>query len=221
MPMSPQTATRKHSTSCCRHDRRPPRELPHGRRARGQPSGDVRRSDRGRHRRKLADLRHRAIQRRPIAACCAGRTFELVDIEDNWDGTFLTRWAEIRPQTWALDPDKFTPVTPVTPVDISYLWNPAAGHEFRGRRHHAADASRRHGGHRRFLSRGIRIAGRRQHAGGAYRTAVSPGWRRLDWHRQRARRLHGFDRDGRARRRRGLPVSGALRERRRRGLGVD
>jgi hypothetical protein len=55
----------------------------------------------------------------------SGRTFELVDVEDNWDGTFLTRWAEIRPQTWALDPDKFTPVTPVTPVDISYLWNPA------------------------------------------------------------------------------------------------
>jgi hypothetical protein len=60
----------------------------------------------------------------------AGRTFELVEIEDRWDGSFETVWAEIRPQTWALDPDTFTPIDPVTLPDTSYLWNPPAPANF-------------------------------------------------------------------------------------------
>lgn len=54
----------------------------------------------------------------------AGRTFEIVAIEDHWDGTFTLTLAEIRPQTWALDPDSYTPIDPVELPDISYLWNP-------------------------------------------------------------------------------------------------
>ena len=60
----------------------------------------------------------------------AGRTFELVEIEDNWNGTFNTVWAEIRPQTWALDPDTFLPIDPVELPDTSYLWNPPAPANF-------------------------------------------------------------------------------------------
>jgi hypothetical protein len=54
----------------------------------------------------------------------AGITFEVIEIEDFWDGSFCLRMAEIRTQTWALDPDKFTPTNPITPSDNSYLFNP-------------------------------------------------------------------------------------------------
>lgn len=59
----------------------------------------------------------------------AGKTFEVLGKVDHWDGTFELTLAEIRPQTWALDPDRFTPIDPVVPSDASYLWNvaPVAG----------------------------------------------------------------------------------------------
>lgn len=54
----------------------------------------------------------------------AGRTYEIVSYIDNWDGTFDVTLSEVKTTTFALDPDTYTPTTPVTPVDNSYLWNP-------------------------------------------------------------------------------------------------
>lgn len=54
----------------------------------------------------------------------AGRTFEIVSMVDNWDGTFDLTLSELKTTTFALDPNTYTPTTPVTPVDNSYLWNP-------------------------------------------------------------------------------------------------
>jgi hypothetical protein len=51
-----------------------------------------------------------------------GRTFEVLSIVDNWDGTFDLTLGEIKTTTWALDPDTFTPSDPVEPPDLSYLW---------------------------------------------------------------------------------------------------
>lgn len=53
----------------------------------------------------------------------AGKTFEILDRVDNWDGTFDLVLSEIRPNTYALDPDTFTPTDPVPIPDTSYLWN--------------------------------------------------------------------------------------------------
>lgn len=55
----------------------------------------------------------------------SGRTFEVLGITDNWNGTFGLTLSEIRPQTWALDADSFTPLAPVVAPDLSYLWNVA------------------------------------------------------------------------------------------------
>lgn len=54
----------------------------------------------------------------------AGRTFEIVSYVDNWDGTFDVTLTETKATTYALDPDTYTPTTPVTVPDNSYLWNP-------------------------------------------------------------------------------------------------
>jgi hypothetical protein len=53
-----------------------------------------------------------------------GITFEVIEIEEHWNGTFTLSLAEIRPQTWALDPDNYTPIDPATLPDTSYIWNP-------------------------------------------------------------------------------------------------
>lgn len=52
-----------------------------------------------------------------------GKTFEVMQIIDFWNGEFELTLAEIRPETWALDADRFTPSTPRIPPDLSYLWN--------------------------------------------------------------------------------------------------
>lgn len=54
----------------------------------------------------------------------AGRTFEVASTIDNWDGTFDWQLVETKAATFALDPDSYTPITPVVPQDNSYLWSP-------------------------------------------------------------------------------------------------
>lgn len=56
----------------------------------------------------------------------AGRTLEVRTIKDNGNGEFDLTMREIRTQTWALNPDSFTPSSPVPIPDLSYLWNVAA-----------------------------------------------------------------------------------------------
>lgn len=60
----------------------------------------------------------------------AGKTFEIASITDNWDGTFQATLSEIKATTFALDPDTYTPITPVVPADNSYLWSPPAPTSF-------------------------------------------------------------------------------------------
>lgn len=52
-----------------------------------------------------------------------GRTFQVVNRIDNWDGTFKLTLQEIRPNIWQLDPDTFLPTDPTPVPDTSYLWN--------------------------------------------------------------------------------------------------
>lgn len=52
----------------------------------------------------------------------AGRTFEVVNIEDSWDGKFKLTLNEIKTTTWALDADRFTPSDPAPVADLSFLW---------------------------------------------------------------------------------------------------
>lgn len=68
----------------------------------------------------LYDTVQLSISNRPVFA---GKTFEVMQITDFWNGEFELVLNEIRPQTWALDPDTFTPSDPITPPDLSYLWN--------------------------------------------------------------------------------------------------
>jgi hypothetical protein len=60
----------------------------------------------------------------------AGKTFEIASIVDNWDGTFDLTLSEIKPTTFALDPNTYLPVSPVTPPNNSYLWSPPAPTSF-------------------------------------------------------------------------------------------
>ncbi|HEY0684771.1 MAG TPA: phage tail protein [Steroidobacter sp.] len=53
----------------------------------------------------------------------AGKTYEVLNTLDRWNGKFRLTLAEIRPQTWALDATRFTPRNPVVPPDLSYLWD--------------------------------------------------------------------------------------------------
>ncbi len=55
----------------------------------------------------------------------AGRTFQIVNRIDNWDGTFNLTIQEIRANVWSLDPDTFLPTDPTPVPDTSYLWNVA------------------------------------------------------------------------------------------------
>lgn len=59
----------------------------------------------------------------------AGRTLEVVGRVDHWNGKFTLTLSEIKTQTWALDPDSYTPSAQFTLPDLSYLWNvaPIAG----------------------------------------------------------------------------------------------
>lgn len=59
----------------------------------------------------------------PDRPAYAGKTFEVLNTLDRWNGKFRLTLAEIRPQTWALDANRFTPRNPVVPPDLSYLWN--------------------------------------------------------------------------------------------------
>ncbi|XJC79862.1 DUF1983 domain-containing protein (plasmid) [Delftia tsuruhatensis] len=52
-----------------------------------------------------------------------GRTFQVVNRIDNWDGTFKLTLQEIRPNIWQLDPDTFLPTDPTPVPDTSYLWD--------------------------------------------------------------------------------------------------
>lgn len=58
-------------------------------------------------------------------AAYAGRTFEVLRIEDPWNGKFNISLAEMKPTTYALDPDTFTPIDPAEAPDLSYIWNVA------------------------------------------------------------------------------------------------
>lgn len=53
----------------------------------------------------------------------SGRTFEVLGITDNWDGTFDLVISEIKATTWALDTERWTPIAQPVPADLSYLWN--------------------------------------------------------------------------------------------------
>ncbi|MFC3554887.1 hypothetical protein ACFONF_12010, partial [Alcaligenes endophyticus] len=53
----------------------------------------------------------------------AGRTFQVINRIDNWDGTFELTLQETRANVWALDPDTFLPSDPTPTPDNSYLWN--------------------------------------------------------------------------------------------------
>ncbi|MGG4604294.1 DUF1983 domain-containing protein [Paenalcaligenes sp. Me131] len=55
----------------------------------------------------------------------AGKTFQIVNRVDNWDGTFSLTIQEIRANVWSLDPDTFLPTDPAPVPDTSYLWNVA------------------------------------------------------------------------------------------------
>lgn len=59
----------------------------------------------------------------------ASRVFEVRRRVNRWDGNYDLDLAEVRPSTWALDADRFTPVAPFTPGDTSQLWavTPIAG----------------------------------------------------------------------------------------------
>jgi hypothetical protein len=52
----------------------------------------------------------------------AGKTFEVVNIEDSWDGQFKLTLNESKTTTFALDADRFTPSDPAPIPDLSYLW---------------------------------------------------------------------------------------------------
>lgn len=54
-----------------------------------------------------------------------GRTFQIVNRIDNWDGTFDLTLQETRANVWSLDPDTFLPTDPTPVTDTSYLWNVA------------------------------------------------------------------------------------------------
>lgn len=56
----------------------------------------------------------------------AGRTFEIVSITDNWDGTFDLTLNEIKATSYALDYTTWTPLVQPTPPDMSYLWSVSA-----------------------------------------------------------------------------------------------
>lgn len=53
----------------------------------------------------------------------AGKTFEVVSITDNWDGTFDLTLNEIKSTSYALDYTTWTPLVQPTPPDLSYLWD--------------------------------------------------------------------------------------------------
>ncbi len=53
----------------------------------------------------------------------AGRTFQVVNRIDHWDGTFTLSLLETRANVWSLDPDTFLPTDPSPVADTSYLWN--------------------------------------------------------------------------------------------------
>ncbi|MCQ9615947.1 DUF1983 domain-containing protein [Paenalcaligenes niemegkensis] len=55
----------------------------------------------------------------------AGKTFQIVNRIDNWDGTFSLTLQETRANVWSLDPDTFLPTDPTPVTDTSYLWNVA------------------------------------------------------------------------------------------------
>ncbi|HRO60885.1 MAG TPA: fibronectin type III domain-containing protein, partial [Burkholderiaceae bacterium] len=56
----------------------------------------------------------------------ASRTFEVRKLTDNWNGTFDVELFEIRPNAFALDADRFTPIDPIVAPDLSYLWSVAS-----------------------------------------------------------------------------------------------
>jgi hypothetical protein len=56
----------------------------------------------------------------------SGKTFEIVSITDNWDGTFDLTLNEIKATSYALDYTTWTPLVQPTPPDLSYLWSVAA-----------------------------------------------------------------------------------------------
>ncbi len=53
----------------------------------------------------------------------AGRTFQVINRIDYWDGTFELTLQEILSNIWSLDPDTFLPSEPTPIPDTSYLWN--------------------------------------------------------------------------------------------------
>ena len=53
----------------------------------------------------------------------AGKTFEVVSITDNWDGTFDLTLNEIKSASYALDYTTWTPLVQPAPPDLSYLWS--------------------------------------------------------------------------------------------------
>lgn len=55
----------------------------------------------------------------------SGRTFEVVRIVDHWNGKFDISLAEMKPTTYALDPETWTPSDPPEAPDLSYIWNVA------------------------------------------------------------------------------------------------
>lgn len=59
----------------------------------------------------------------PDRPAYAGKTYEVLNTLDRWNGRFRLTLAEIRTQTWALDATRFTPRNPIVPPDLSYLWN--------------------------------------------------------------------------------------------------
>lgn len=68
----------------------------------------------------LGDTVQLDISNRPAYA---GKTFEVISITDHWNGEFELTLVEIRPQTWALDPNSWTPKDPVRLPDLRYLWD--------------------------------------------------------------------------------------------------
>lgn len=56
----------------------------------------------------------------------AGKTFEIRKRTNHWNGHYSLDLREVRSTTYALDADRFTPPTSVTPPDASELWNVTA-----------------------------------------------------------------------------------------------
>lgn len=56
----------------------------------------------------------------------AGRAFEVRRWSDDLRGRHALELQEVKSNTWALDPDKFTPISQPTKPDLSYLWNVVA-----------------------------------------------------------------------------------------------